>query len=89
MEPIEISSRDFKQDDGCGRQHHVLLKKALIAADAMAAFEDVLHECGYDGDYAVIYDENTYEAMRGKRPNAKQVWHVALWNKRQPWPRQD
>ena len=72
MEPIEISSRDFKSDDGCGRTHHVLLKKALIAPDAMAAFEDVLHAAGYDNDYAVVYDENTYEALRGKHPKAKQ-----------------
>ena len=72
MEPIEISSRDFKSDDGCGRAHHVLLKKALIAPDAMAAFEDVLHAAGYDNDYAVIYDENTYEALRGKHPKARQ-----------------
>ena len=72
MEPITISSRDFKQHDGCGRNHNVLLKKALIAEDAMLGFDDVLHECGYDGDYAVIYDENTYEALRGKHPKGKQ-----------------
>ena len=72
MEPIEIRSLDFKSDDGCGRAHHVLLKKALIAPDAMAAFEDVLHAAGYDNDYAVIYDENTYEALRGKHPKARQ-----------------
>ena len=72
MKQIEISSKNFKREDGCGRAHHVLLKKALIAEDAMSAFEDVLHESGYDSDYAVIYDENTYEALRGKHPNAKQ-----------------
>ena len=72
MKPIVISSRDFKQDDGCGRTHHVLLKKALIAEDAMLGFEDVLQESGYDDDYAVIYDENTYEALRGKHPKGKQ-----------------
>ena len=72
MEPIVISSKEFKEEDGCGRKHHVLLKKALIAEDAMLGFEDVLHESGYDGDYAVIYDENTYEALRGKHPKGKQ-----------------
>lgn len=73
MEPIVISSRDFKEEDGCGRQHHVLLRKALIAPDAMLGFADVLAECGYRAsDCAVIYDENTYEAMRGKHPKAKQ-----------------
>ena len=72
MKPIEISSLDFKQEDGCGRAHNVLLKKALIAEDAMLAFDEVLHECGFSDDVAVIYDENTYEALRGKRPKAKQ-----------------
>ncbi len=72
MKPIVITSRDFRTEDGCGRTHTVVLKKALIAADAMQGFEDVLHESGYGGDYAVIYDENTYEALRGKRPRAKQ-----------------
>ena len=72
MKPIELSSQAFRQEDGCGRPHHVLLKKALIAQDAMYAFEDVLRESGYDGEYTVIYDENTYEALRGKHPKAKQ-----------------
>jgi len=72
MKPMELSSRDFKQEDGCGKPHKVLLKKALIAEDAMQGFPDILHSCGFDGDYAVIYDENTYEAMRGRRPRAKQ-----------------
>ena len=72
MEPIVISSRDFQEEDGCGKRHSVLLKKALIAPDAMLDFADVLHECGYDDDYVVIYDENTYEALQGRRPKAKQ-----------------
>ena len=72
MKPIELSAQDFIREDGCGRQHRVLLKKALIAQDAMQGFDDVLHGCGFDGDFAVIYDENTYEALRGRRPKAKQ-----------------
>lgn len=72
MEPITMTSGDFRQNDGCGREHHVLLRKALIAPDAMLGFADVLRECGFDDDYAVIYDENTYEALRGKHPKAKQ-----------------
>ncbi len=67
-----ISSRDFLRDDGCGKPHSVLLQKALIADDAMFAFADVLHACGFDDDFTIIYDENTYEALRGKRPRAKQ-----------------
>lgn len=72
MEPIVLSSAAFKTDDGCGRRHHVLLKSAVIAQDAMLGFEDVLHDCGFDGDIAVIYDENTYAALDGRHPKAKQ-----------------
>ena len=72
MEQIILTSADYPVEDGCGIQHSVLLKKALIAPDAMSGFEDVLHESGYDGDYAVIYDENTYEALRGKHPKGRQ-----------------
>ena len=72
MEPIIIKSDDFRRTDGCGREHSVLLRKALIAPDAMLGFADVLRECGFDDDYAVIYDENTYEALQGRRPRAKQ-----------------
>lgn len=72
MEPIVITHGSFQEQDGCGKQHSVLLKKALIAPDAMFAFDDVLHESGMDGNYAVIYDENTYEALRGKHPRGKQ-----------------
>ncbi len=72
MQPIEISSGDFLQDDGCGRRHEVLLKKALIARDALFGFEETAHESGLDGEFAVVYDENTYEALRGKRPRAAQ-----------------
>jgi glycerol-1-phosphate dehydrogenase [NAD(P)+] len=67
-----MNSAAFKADDGCGRHHHVLLQSAVIAPDALLGFEDVLRTCGFDGDYAVVYDENTYEALRGKRPRAKQ-----------------
>ena len=73
MNAIRITSKDFKEDDGCGRRHSVSLKEAMIAPDAMLGFEDVLHGCGFDsGVSAVIYDENTYEALRGRRPKAKQ-----------------
>ena len=72
MRTIELSAQDFIREDGCGRQHRVLLKKALIARDAMQSFDDVLRGCGFDGDFAVIYDENSYEALRGRRPKAKQ-----------------
>ena len=73
MNAIRITSGDFKESDGCGKRHSVLLREALIAPDAMLGFEDVLRESGFDGgDYAVIYDENTYEALRGRRPKAKQ-----------------
>ena len=72
MEPITLNSAAFPEDDGCSKRHHVLLKSAVIAPDAMLGFEDVLHQCGFDDDYAVIYDENTYEALQGKRPKAKQ-----------------
>ena len=73
MKEIRITSRDFRENDGCGRQHKVSLQTALIAPDAMQGFEDILHGCGFDsGECAVIYDENTYEALRGKHPRAKQ-----------------
>lgn len=73
MKEIRITNRDFRENDGCGRQHKVSLQIALIAPDAMQGFEDILHGCGFDsGDCAVIYDENTYEALRGKHPRAKQ-----------------
>lgn len=72
MKEIKITSRDFRADDGCGRQHTVSLREAIIAPDALFGFEDVLRRCGFDGDFAVLYDENTYEAMRGRRPKAKQ-----------------
>ena len=73
MNAIRITSGDFKENDGCGKRHSVLLREALIAPDAMLGFEDVLRASGFDGgDYAVIYDENTYEALRGRRPKAKQ-----------------
>ncbi len=73
MKTIELTYRDFKRTDGCGREHLVSLKKALIAPGALLAFPDVAHEFGFDGgEIAVIYDDNTYEALRGLRPNAKQ-----------------
>lgn len=73
MDPILLNAAAFPADDGCGRQHHVLLQSAVIAPDALLGFEDVLHTCGFDGgDLAVVYDENTYEALRGRRPKAKQ-----------------
>ncbi len=72
MEPIEITDRSFMEEDGCGKRHALSLRKALIASDAMYAFEDVLQECYCGSDYAVLYDAHTYEALSGKRPHAKQ-----------------
>ena len=72
MDPIFLNAAAFPTEDGCGRQHHVLLQSAVIAPDALLGFEDVLHSCGFDDDFAVVYDENTYEALRGRRPKAKQ-----------------
>ena len=33
MKEIKITSRDFRADDGCGRQHTVSLREAIIAPD--------------------------------------------------------
>ena len=50
MEPIVISSRDFQEEDGCGKRHSVLLKKALIAPDSLVAVLEVGHASGWDGE---------------------------------------
>ncbi len=69
---ISISHSDFSEEDGCGKRHSVTLRKALIGRDVMSAFPALLRECGFDDDFAVVYDENTYEALRGKHPRASQ-----------------
>jgi len=71
-EPIIISKNDIIRDCPCGRDHSIDLDQALIADDAAFAVEELLRGSGFSDNVAVIYDENTYEALQGKRPKARQ-----------------
>ena len=42
MDPIFLNAAAFPAEDGCGRQHRVLLQSAVIAPDALLGFDDVL-----------------------------------------------
>lgn len=54
----------------CGRRHELQTEKIIIEHDAGLALEDEIRKCGLPERYAVIYDENTYAALDGKRPAA-------------------
>lgn len=72
MEPIIISKSDIIKDCPCGRDHSIDLDQALIADDAALAVEELLHGSSFSDNVAIIYDENTYEALQGKRPKGRQ-----------------
>lgn len=65
-----ITEKELIPECSCGREHGLALKKAVIARGAVSALPDALGEYGLPGRFAVIYDENTFAALDGKRPAA-------------------
>ncbi len=65
-----ITKKELIPDCACGREHGLMLEKTVIARDAAAALPDALGEYALPKRFAVIYDENTYAALDGKRPAA-------------------
>ena len=66
---------DIKQYDSrcaCGQRHTLSTRLCIIESNCLHHFAEYLKEVGLSGDAVAIYDENTYRALRGVRPNAAQ-----------------
>ena len=65
---------DSKQYNGvceCGRTHAMTTEICYIEAGALFNVNRYISECGISGVGAAIYDENTYEAVKDRLPEAK------------------
>lgn len=67
---ININCKDFQRKCDCGRIHSLDLKKVVIKSGALLEFEESINEIGLSGNRAVIYDENTWNAVNERRPEA-------------------
>lgn len=67
-----LTPESFAFNCGCGREHKVLLQKAVIEPGALYQLDALRAELGYGGRATAVYDKNTYTATQGRHPKAEQ-----------------
>jgi glycerol-1-phosphate dehydrogenase [NAD(P)+] len=67
---MRIESQKFNGMCECGENHKMTTRAAIIESHASANVRDYLREFGFEGSFAAIYDENTYQAKALNHPDA-------------------
>jgi glycerol-1-phosphate dehydrogenase [NAD(P)+] len=67
---MRIESQKLSGMCECGENHKMITRAAIIDSHASENIKDYFREFGFNGPFAAIYDENTYEAKELKRPEA-------------------
>ena len=61
-----IAREELTPSCACGREHSLLTEKIFIERGAADAMPDAMAASGLNADFAVIYDENTRDALGGR-----------------------
>ena len=60
-----LNVKDLITNCGCGKEHEVSTEKLIIQEGALARLKEIMTNCRLSGRIAVIYDQNTKNAVKG------------------------
>lgn len=63
---MTITREELLPSCACGREHSLITEKIFIERGAADAMPDAMAVSGLNADFAVIYDENTRDALGGR-----------------------
>ena len=63
---VTITREELLPSCACGREHSLITEKIFIERGAADAMPDAMAASGLNADFAVIYDENTRDALGGR-----------------------
>lgn len=68
-----LTADSFKLECNCGKEHNVDVERVVIDSGSLYGLEDEMAKVGLNGKPVFVYDNNTYEATAGRRPNGQEI----------------